>query len=115
MALNYPKFKVVNLTGHVINDAMSMMTYPPEKLKVARCSYNKVPVAQTEDGGIIYEFQYTSISGLPEPIEGVKYIVSAPVLNASIAEGRTDCIAVNDVIRDGSGTVKGCKGFRANG
>ena len=112
---HYPTVKIINLTGHTVNDAMGYITYPPEKMMVARCSYNKVPIAQTENGGIIYEFQYTSISGLPDPREGVKYIVSAPVLNAAISQGRNDCIAVNDVIRDREGHVVGCKGFRLNG
>ena len=113
--LNYPTSKVINLTGHTVNDAMGEMIYPAEKMMVARCSYTKVPVAQTEDGGLIYEFQYTSISGLPDPRIGVKYIVSAPVLNAALSIGRSDCIAVNDVIRDRNGHVMGCKGFRLNG
>jgi len=113
--MSYKIFKVVNYTGHDINDAMSMMTYPSENMKVARCSYNRVPKGKTEDGGIIYETQYTSISGLPEPLEGTRYIVSAPVLNAALQQGREDCIAVNDVIRDGNGNVKGCRGFRMNG
>ena len=113
--MEYPKFKVVNYTGHVIHDAMSFMTYPAEHMKVARCSYDRVPVGQTEDGGIIYEFVYASISGLPEPVEGTRYIVSAPVLKAALAHGRTDCLAVNDVIRDRNGKVTGCRGFRQNG
>ena len=111
----YPKFKVVNLTGHTINDAMAFMTYPAEKRRVARVDKNNVPVGQTEDGGLIYETQYKSISGLPEYREGVKYIVSSHVLNAARHFGRDDCIAVNDVIRNGQGTVVGCKGFRSNG
>ena len=111
----YPTVKVINLTGHTINDAMGYITYPAEKMMVARCSYHKVPIAQTENGGIIYEFQYLNISGLPDQREGVKYIVSALVLNAAISEGRNDCIAVNDVIRDRNGHVMGCKGFRLNG
>lgn len=113
--MSYPKFRVVNLTGHQINDVMSMMTYPAENNLVARCDMNKAPVAQTEDGGIIYEMKYQSISGLPEPVEGVKYIVSSHVLNAAIAKGRRDCIAVNDVIRNSNGKAVGCKGFRSNG
>jgi len=112
---NYPTVKVINLTGHTVNDAMGEMIYPAEKMMVARCSYTKVPVSQTEDGGLIYEFQYTSISGLPDPRTGIKYIVSAPVLNAALSIGRSDCIAVNDVIRDRHGHVMGCKGFRLNG
>ena len=112
---NYPKFQVINLTGHVINDAMAFMTYPAEKRRVARVDKTNVPVAQTEDGGLIYEIRYKSISGLPEPRVGTKYIVSSHVLNAALAGGRNDCIAVNDVIRGKDGNVMGCKGFRSNG
>ncbi len=112
---SYPTVQVINLAGHAVNDAMGFISYPSEKMMVARCSYNKIPVAQTVAGGIIYEYQYISISGLPEERAGVKYIVSAPVLNAALSLGRSDCIAVNDVIRHRDGHVMGCKGFRSNG
>ena len=113
--MGLPTYKVVNLTGHAIKDAMSGVTYPAEVDKVARCSYTPVEVAKTEDGGAIYEFQYNSISGLPAPKEDTKYIVSAPVLNAALLELRDDCIAVHSVIRDRKGVVQACKGFRENG
>ena len=113
--LNYPTSKVINLTGHTVNDAMGEMIYPAEKMMVARFSINFKYTILPFHVKMIYEFQYTSISGLPDPRIGVKYIVSAPVLNAALSIGRSDCIAVNDVIRDRNGHVMGCKGFRLNG
>ena len=113
--LKYPKYKMVNCTGHDIHDAMSFMTYPAERMVVARMNYNQTPAAQTEDGSIIYQTDYLSLSGLPDPVEGTKYIVSSKTLNAALALGRVDCVAVNDVIRDRNGIVQGCKGFRMNG
>ena len=76
---------------------------------------NQYPIGQTEDGSIIYETEYLSLVGLPDPVEGTRYIVSSKTLNAALALGRGDCIAVNDVIRDRNGIAKGCKGFRVNG
>lgn len=37
--------------------------------------------------------EYGDIQGLPEPQEGTRYIVSALVLSAAKAVGRTDCVA----------------------
>lgn len=36
---------------------------------------------------------YGDITGLPESVEGTLYIVSAMVLSAAKAAGRTDCVA----------------------
>ncbi len=113
--MRYPKFKLRNYTGHVVHDAMGFMTYPAETMNVARCNYTMVPTGQTEDGSIIYTANWESISGLPEPEEGVKYLVSSKVLNAALSLGREDCISVNDVIRNRDGKAIGCKGFRTNG
>ncbi len=113
--MRYPKYKLLNFTGHVVNDAMAKITYPAENSFVARCNWDMVPVGQSEEGSIIYQSVFKGISGLPDPVEGVKYIVSSKVLNAALAEGRDDCIAVNDTIRDKDGRPVGCKGFRVDG
>lgn len=54
--------------------------------------------------------QFGEIIGLPEPAEGVLYIVSALVLTASMTQGRTDCVAPATVYpiceRDEKGYIK---------
>lgn len=57
---------------------------------------------------------YGAITGLPKPQEGVLYIVSALVLSAAKAAGRTDCVAPAtghpDCIRE-NGFIKSVPGF----
>ena len=41
----------------------------------------------------VCDVTYGDITGLPDPVDGTMYIVSAMVLVAAKAAGRTDCIA----------------------
>lgn len=79
-----PKF--VNLTPHtiVLNDGTS---YP--SVGVARVSNN---FSDFDDDNIC-SVSYGDIIGLPEPKDNTYYIVSALVLNAAKAVGRTDVVA----------------------
>lgn len=45
------------------------------------------------DADDVCEQQFGEVTGLPEPTDGVLYIVSALVLTAAKAQGRTDCVA----------------------
>lgn len=45
------------------------------------------------DADGVCEQQFGDITGLPEPADGVLYIVSALVLTAAKSVGRTDCVA----------------------
>ncbi len=58
--------------------------------------------------------EYGQVEGLPEPQEGVVYVVSGLVLDRAKAEGRTDCVAPDtgrDVIRDEKGQIEAVRGF----
>lgn len=47
----------------------------------------------TDPVGDICDVTYGDITGLPDPVAGTYYIVSALVLAAAKAKGRTDCVA----------------------
>ena len=106
------KVKVVNLTPHdiVINDGT---VFPPSGI-VAR-----VDTTQVLDGDVngipVMKVSYDDIVDLPAPKQGVVYIVSALVLSASKAAGRTDCVSPNTsskyVIRNDKGQIVSVSGF----
>ena len=79
------KISFRNFTPHtiVLNDGRSF-----ESEGVAR-----VAASFTEFKNDVCEQTFGEITGLPEPVEGVKYIVSALVLAAAKAAGRTDVVA----------------------
>lgn len=74
-----------NMTPHtiVLNDGRKF-----ESEGVAR-----VAASFSEFTDDVCEQTFGEITGLPEPVEGVKYIVSALVLAAAKAAGRTDVVA----------------------
>lgn len=52
------------------------------------------------DGIAIESVTYGEIEGLPEPQEGVYYIVSGLVAAAAAEIGRKDCLAPGALVRD---------------
>ena len=62
-----------------------------------------------------YKQEFGEIEGLPEPEEEVRYVVSAIVLSAAKAAGRTDCVAPAtghpDVVRNDKGHIVSVPGF----
>ncbi|EIF01217.1 hypothetical protein [Saccharomonospora glauca] len=50
---------------------------------------------------------YAEVEGLPEPQEGVAYVV--PVMTALAAAGRTDLLVPYEQVRNQEGTVVGCR------
>lgn len=59
--------------------------------------------------------EFGQVTGLPEPAADTLYIVSALVLTAAKAAGRTDCVAPAtghpDCVRDEKGFIKSVPGF----
>jgi hypothetical protein len=76
----------VNMTPHTIN-LNNGREFPSQG--VARVS---ATFSDFDENGICRQ-QFGDVSGLPEPKDGVRYIVSALVLAAVKAAGRTDCVA----------------------
>jgi len=52
---------------------------------------------------------YGEVTGLPEPVEGVIYVVSGMVASAS---PREDVMSPGDLVRDENGRIVGCWGLR---
>ena len=78
--------KFINLTPHTIN-LNDGRAFPSEG--IARVS---ATFTEFDTNGICRQ-EFGEVTGLPEPAEGVKLIVSALVLSAAKATGRTDCVA----------------------
>ena len=99
----------INLTPHEIYETVTGLRIPTTNVaRVRQCSKDVAVV----DGVQIFRSDYEgSIQGLPEPQDGVIYIVSALALNAVPAD-RTDVVAPGNAVRNELGIVIGCAGFR---
>ena len=99
----------INLTPHEIYETVTGLRIPTTSVaRVRQCSKDVAVV----DGVQIFRSDYEgSIQGLPEPVDGVIYIVSALALNA-VPKHRTDVVAPGNTMRDKRGKAIGCQGFR---
>ena len=80
---------------------------PPSGI-LARVSMINFPAGEI-DGIAIESVTYGEIEGLPEPQEGVYYIVSGLVAAAAAKIGRGDCLAPGALVRDKkTGVILGC-------
>jgi len=96
----------INLTKHPITEVTNGITFEPSG-KQAR--NDSIPVKVGTLGGCpIYKTENGTTSGIPDPVEGVTYIVSALALNGT---DRTDVVAPG-VVQRVKGQVVGCIGFR---
>lgn len=75
-----------NYTPHTIT------LYSGEKYESVGVARVQNTFSEVDDNGIC-SVNYGDITGLPEPKDGCIYIVSALVLAAAKAVGRTDCVA----------------------
>jgi len=99
--------EVVNLTPHPIN--IGGIVIQPSG-QVARVAEVGEPRGVIELGSIripVITKRFGEVEGLPEPQDGVIYIVSALTAQAAWAAGRTDVFCPGDLIRDESGRVVG--------
>lgn len=98
----------INLTPHAIA-LNSGVSYP--SVGVARVSNTFTDF----DANGVCDVRYGDIVGLPAPVDGTLYIVSAMVLNAAKAAGRMDCVAPAtghpSVVRDDKGLIVSVPGF----
>jgi len=102
--------KFVNLTPHAINEKISGQTFAPSG-SVARVATGKEYRGDFE-GIPTYRTTYGKVVGLPQPQDGVVYIVSGMVLAA--ISGRNDVFAPGELVRDENGNPIGCEGFKVN-
>lgn len=102
-----PRF--VNLTPHAVV-VVGGPTLPPSG-SVARCSSTSVPAG--EHGGVaLSRVSFGAVEGLPDPEEGVLFVVSALVRAA--VPGRSDVASPGDLVRDAAGAVVGCRNLVVN-
>lgn len=88
---------------------------------VARCAETLDPLPPLEwdpfgDGGMrdhlpLVRRKFGAVSGLPDPKDGVAYIVSQIIADA--LPERRDLLVPADVVRGADGQVIGCKSFAA--
>ena len=73
---------------------------------VSRCNMDEVEVAPG-----FFRVKFGKIDGLPDPEDGVMYIVSRIVMDAAHECGRDDVCAPHRLVRDVQGNIIGCLGF----
>lgn len=100
---------IINLTPHAVTfyakDGKTVINTIPSS-GVARAAQTRKPI--TEINGIpVSKTEYGAVEGLPESQDNTIYIVS--VLTAQAAPERTDLYIVDDMVRDVSGQILGCK------
>ena len=101
----------VNLTPHDVTIAISeeeRLTIPFSGCiaRVSLVQENLSPIA----GIPVIRSTFGQVEGLPSPVEGTVYIVSA--MTASAVGGRGDLYTPGDLVRDDEGQVIGCKGLK---
>lgn len=103
----------INCTPHPINlvgQDGSVNTLPKGEVVPRLSQSNKI--VDVVDGVSITETQFGDIQDMPEPKDGVLYIVSRLVLSA--AKGRNDLVVPNELVRDDNGNIVGCKSLARN-
>lgn len=77
----------------------------------ARCAVEREGVGElTVDRGLtvpVNQTRFGTVTGLPEPEDGVWYIVALPVAQA--LPGRRDLYVVDDSVRDAEGRIIGAR------
>lgn len=99
-----------NLTPHELNifsDDGKVVSIPPSG-QVARVAQTREQRG-TIDGLAVTYSTFGDVEGLPDPQDGVIYVVSGLVLSA--VPDRTDVFAPGEAVRDGEGRVIGARGL----
>ena len=105
--------KLINLTPHDIHimsdglDNQKQERLIPASGQCARCEMKKEWCGEI-DGIPLYQTAYGKVQGLPEPKEGIYYMVSTIVAEACKGQ-RNDLLVPFDFVRDESGNIIGCK------
>ena len=101
--------KFINLTGHPVTDTNTNKSFEPSGL----VRTNNITVKRYRANGIpVFSTSTLPLDLLPDPEQGVCYIVSNLYLNTCTE--RTDVVAPGKVQRDETGVPVACRGFRCN-
>lgn len=109
--------KLVNLTPHPITFVgpnNEQVTIPPDPHGPARCEIERAFIEELQVQNIPFPLpvrgtRLGAVVSLPEPQEGVVYVVSRQVAEA--APERRDLYVVDDTVRDEQGRVVGARGL----
>ena len=108
---------LVNLTPHALNVLPREgegVTITPSGA-VARVTTARA-VVETLPGGIeVFQTTFGEVVGLPEPREGVRYVVSGMVAGHPSLRGRTDVLSPGELVRGADGQPIGCRGLSRPG
>ena len=99
-----PDLQIVNLTPHEIR--IGDVRIPSAGL--ARCATVAVPLYVRGCPVPVVRQRFGEVTGLPDPEEGVIYVVSMPVAQA-VGRDRDDIFVPGEQIRDEQGRIIGCK------
>jgi len=101
--------KFINLTPHEIN-VVGGPSFPPSG-KVARVTATVTPAG--EFGGVaLSRTTFGEVDGLPAPVDGTIFVVSALVRSA--VPDRRDVASPGDLVRGEDGQPIGCRGLIVN-
>lgn len=109
---------IINLTPHAVNivDSSDSVTITiPASGNVARCSQTIDIIGNITLDSVsipISSSSYGEVVDLPDPQDGIYYIVSRLVMSACPA--RQDLLVPNDLVRDEAGRVIGCRSLANN-
>ena len=103
---------IVNLTPHSLSfmDGENNVVLSVPSSGVARASQTRERTGALEVGGVSIPTNacsYGQVTGLPDPVEGTVYVVSA--LTAQAVPDRQDVFIVDDAVRDEAGRIIGCR------
>lgn len=105
--------KYVNLTPHTVDLRHGDVALSLPSEGVARVSETAEPAGTTPEGLPLTDVRLGDVEGLPEPTEGVAYLVSI-VTAAAVARvqpDRTDVYYPYPLLRDDAGRVVGAGGL----
>lgn len=106
--------KIINLTPHevkLVDDKGAVKKVFPESGKFIRLVENTSIIEKMEYDGVTIPYTRTTMGAadyLPPEVPGVQYIVSRSVAEAL---RRNDLVFPNQILRNGSGNIVGCRSF----
>ena len=103
--------QIVNATPHDLHMLHGgTVTTLPRSEYLARAEEVRTQV-NVFNGFPVYAMSFGGLTGLPEPQDGVLYVVSLLACQAGAAAGRFDLIGVTDMVRDDAGRIVGAQAF----
>jgi hypothetical protein len=99
---------IINLTPHVVH--IEDRDFEPSGT-IARCA-EVTGYGGTFDGVMLVTKSFGEVENLPDPVNGVMYIVS--MLVRSACPDRHDLASPGDLVRDDKGNIVGCKNLAVN-